>query len=140
MEDKRNLHLKVQELCDCFATTDYLEEMSKLAKDQDQDEAALKWLALTVLHAVNAGAKKITLFQAPDGAISVQAKYRASTLPSPGADIGPKVIEAVRAMTHAEGDKVKALLALGVRNDNLEVKVKTEKEDGGQLLTLKFPE
>lgn len=140
MEDKRNLHLKVQELCDCFATTDYLEEMSKLAQDEDKDEAALKWLALTVLHAVNAGAKKITLFQAPGGEVTVQAKYRASTLPSPGAEIGPKVLEAVRAMTHAEGDKIKALLALGVRNDNLEVKVKSEKEDGGQLLTLKFSE
>ena len=140
MEDKRNIHLKVQELCDCFATTDYLEEMSKLAQDQDQDEAALKWLALSVLHAVNAGAKKISLFQAPSGEITVQAKYRASTLPSPGPEIGPRVIEAVRAMTHAEGDKIKALLALGVRNDNLEVKVKTEKEDGGLLLTLKFPE
>jgi hypothetical protein len=140
MEDKRNIHLKVQELCDCYATTDYLEEMSKLAQDQDQEEAALKWLALSVLHAVNAGAKKISLFQAPSGEITVQAKYRASTLPSPGPEIGPKVIEAVRAMTHAEGDKIKALLALGVRNDNLEVKVKTEKEDGGLLLTLKFPE
>ena len=140
MEDKRNLHLKVQELSDCFATTDYLEEMSKLASDQDSEEAALKWLALAALHAINAGAKKISLLQGPDGAVTVQAKYRASMLPSPGGEIGGKILAAVREITHAEGDKAKALLALGIRNDSLEVKVKLEKEKEGELLTLKFPE
>ena len=33
MKDKRSLHLKVQELCDCFATTDPLKEMSILGKE-----------------------------------------------------------------------------------------------------------
>ncbi len=140
MEDKRNLHLKVQELSDCFATTNYLEEMSKLTSEEDQEEAALKWLALAALHAINAGAKKISLFQGPDGEVSVRAKYRSSELPSPGGDIGAKIIQAVREITHVEGDKAKALLALGIRNDNLEIKVKTEKDKGGELLTLKFPE
>ena len=140
MEDKRNLHQKVQELCDCFVTTDYLEEMSKLPSDEDKEEAALKWLALAVMHAVNAGAKKISLLQGPDGEVTVRAKYRASRLPSPGTDIGGKIIDTVREIIHAEGDKAKALLALGIRNDNLEVKVKTEKEKGGEMLTLKFPE
>ncbi|MCB2226234.1 MAG: hypothetical protein KQH53_06105 [Desulfarculaceae bacterium] len=140
MEDKRNLHLKVQELSDCFATTDYLGEMSKLVSDQDSDEAALKWLALAALHAVNAGAKKISLMQHDDGTVTVQAKYRSSGLPSPGGEIGAKVLAAVREIVHAEGDKAKALLALGIRNDSLDVKVKLEKEKGGELLTLKFPE
>jgi hypothetical protein len=30
MKDKENLHKKVQEHCDCFATTDYLSEMAKV--------------------------------------------------------------------------------------------------------------
>ncbi len=30
MKDKRNLHLKVQELCDCYATSDPLKGMSLL--------------------------------------------------------------------------------------------------------------
>ncbi len=140
MEDKRNPHLKVQELCDCFASTNYLEEMSKLSQNQDQDEAALKWLALTALHAVNAGAKEVSLYQSPAGDISVRAKYRASALPTPGPAVGAKVLRAVRDITHAEGEKIKTMLALGIRNDNLEVQVKGEKEHGGYLLTLKFPE
>jgi len=28
MRDKQSLHLKVQEMCDCYATTDPLKEMS----------------------------------------------------------------------------------------------------------------
>ena len=50
------------------------------------------------------------------------------------------MLAAVREIVHAEGDKAKALLALGIRNDSLDVKVKLEKEKGGELLTLKFPE
>ena len=58
MKEKRNLHLKVQELCDCYATTDPLKEMSNVKNDVDKDEAALKWLALAALHGVNHNAKK----------------------------------------------------------------------------------
>ena len=42
MEDKRNLHLKIQELCDCYATTrSTLKGMSDVPGDEDKDEAAL---------------------------------------------------------------------------------------------------
>jgi hypothetical protein len=30
MKDKQTMHLKVQELCDCYATTDPLQELSSL--------------------------------------------------------------------------------------------------------------
>ena len=53
MKDKSNFHLKVQDLCDCFATTDPLKEMSEIMEDQNREEAALKWLALAALHGIN---------------------------------------------------------------------------------------
>ena len=140
MEDKRNLHLKVQELCDCYATTDPLKGMSELPGDTDKDEAALKWVALAALHAVNAGAKKISLMKAKDGTISVRAQYREAELPSPGGEIGTKIIEAVKNIAHLEGKKGKEMLALGIRNDSLDVKVKVESEDGGEIIELKFPD
>ena len=140
MEDKRNLHVKVQELCDCYATTDPLKGMSELPGDADKDEAALKWVALAALHAVNAGAKKISLLKAKDGTVSVRAKYRAAELPSPGREIGSKIVDAIKSIAHVEGDKGKELLALGIRNDSLEVKVKVKKEDDGELIELKFPD
>ena len=71
MKDKRSLHLKVLELCDCYATTDYLKEMSVLPGQADQEEGALKWVALAVLHGVNANAKKITMSKGKDGKIEV---------------------------------------------------------------------
>ena len=53
MKEKRNLHLKVQEMCDCYATADPLKEMSIVKNDEDKEEAALKWLALATLHGIN---------------------------------------------------------------------------------------
>ena len=47
MKEKWNLHLKIQELCDCYATTDPLKEMSNVKNDADKHEAALKWVALS---------------------------------------------------------------------------------------------
>lgn len=139
MRDKRSLHLEVQEHIDCFAGTDPLREMSEIAKDRDKDQAALKWMALAVLHGINFNAKKISLTTASDGTVSVIAKYRNAGLPSPGADIGKKIIEAVRQITHFEGDEGKGPLALGVRNDNLEINVEVERGEDGERVAFKFP-
>ena len=140
MKEKRNVHLKVQELCDCYATNDPLKEMSTVKNEEDKDEAALKWLALTALHGVNGNAKKISISRSEDGEISVTAKYRESELPSPGADVGAKIIEAVREITHIEGDKGKTPLALGIRNDSIEIQVKMKTKEGQEKVTFKFPE
>ena len=140
MKEKRNVHLKVQELCDCYAANDPLKEMSTLKNDQDKDEAALKWLALAALHGVNSNAKKVSITRSKDGEISVSAKYRETELPSPGSDIGTKIIEAVREITHIEGDEGKSPMALGIRNDSIEIQVKMKSEESGEKVTLKFAE
>ena len=139
MKEKRNVHLKVQELCDCYATNDPLKEMSTVKHDGDKDEAALKWLALSALHGVNGNAKEITITRSKDGEITVTAKYRESELPSPGPDIGAKIIEAVREITHIEGDKGETPLALGIRNDSIEIQVTMNSEEDKEEVTLKFP-
>jgi hypothetical protein len=140
MEDKRNLHLRVQELCECYASTDPLKEMSALPQDQDREEAALKWLALAALHAVTAGARSITLTVAPGGQAFVTAKYREGVLPSPGPEIGAGIIQAMRQITHIDVPKGKMPLALGIKNDSLTIEAKVSSKDGQEELTLKFPE
>ena len=140
MKEKRNVHLKVQELCDCYATNDPLKEMSTVKNEADKDEAALKWLALTALHGVNGNAEKINITRSKDGKISVTAKYRESELPSPGSDVGAKIMEAVREITHIEGDKGSTPLALGIRNDSIELQVEMKSEAGKETVSLKFPE
>ena len=140
MKEKRSLHLKVQELCDCFATTDPLREMSSLKGDADKDEAALKWLALAALHGVNANAEKISISRSSAGDIEVIAQYRKTPLPSPGSEIGQKIIQAARELAHFEGEEGKTPLALGIRDSSLNVKLKIKKEKDKEILTLKFPE
>jgi len=140
MKEKRNVHLKVQELCDCYATNDPLKEMSTVKNEGDKDEAALKWLALSALHGVNSNAETITITRSKDGDIDVTAKYRESELPSPGSDIGAKIIAAVREITHIEGKKGKTPLALGIRNDSIEIQVKMNSEEDKEIVTLDFPE
>jgi hypothetical protein len=139
MKEKRNLHLKVQELCDCYATNDPLKEMSKIKKDSDKEEAALKWLALAALHGVNDNAKEVAITRSPKGEIRVTAKYRETELPSPGPEIGEKIVGAVREITHIEGGKGKIPLALGIRDDSIELEIKMKSKDKGEKVTIKFP-
>jgi hypothetical protein len=140
MKEKRNLHLKVQELCDCYATTDPLKEMSDVNRDADKEEAALKWLALAALHGVNNNAERITISRSKDGDISVVAEYRTTELPSPGSEVGDKIFEAVREITHLEGEKGKTLLALGIRDSSLELKIKLKSEGDQQMVSVRFPQ
>ncbi len=140
MKEKRNVHLKVQELCDCYATNDPLKEMSVVKNDSDKDEAALKWLALASLHGVNNNAKAITISRSKDGEVRVTAKYRESELPSPGSEVGARIMEAVREVTHIEGDKGESPLSLGIRNDSIELQVKIKMKDDRENVTIEFPE
>jgi len=140
MKEKRNVHLKVQELCDCYATNDPLKEMSVVKDDGDKDEAALKWMALAALHGVNNNAKEIAITRSDSGEVSVSAKYRETELPSPGTEVGTKIMETVREITHIEGHEGKTPLALGIRNDSIELRVKLKEKEGREKVTIKFPE
>jgi hypothetical protein len=140
MKEKRNLHLKVQELCDCYATNDPLKEMSDVKNDENKDEAAVKWLALAALHGVNDNAKEVTVTRTADGQVAVTAKYRESDLPSPGSQVGAKILDAVRGITHIEEGQGESPLALGIRNDSIELQVKFESEKDQEKVTIKFPE
>jgi hypothetical protein len=139
MKEKRNLHLKVQELCDCYATTDPLKEMCTVEKDRDQEEAALKWLALAALHGVNDNAKEITISRDSHGGVRVLARYHETELPSPGTDVAQRIISAVRDITHIEGGQGKTHLALGMRNDSLDLKVKIKVKGGHEKVRIEFP-
>lgn len=141
MKDKETLHRKTQELIDCFATTDPLKEMSNLPMEAAQEEAPLKWLALAVLHGINANAKEITVKRMEDGKVKVSAEYRGSELPSPGEEIGRKIFDTLRGITHLEGEKGETILAMGVRDGSMDLRVKLKQgKPGKEKITLKFPD
>lgn len=139
MYDSDSTHKKVQELCDCYATTDPLKEMSKIPKDADVDAAALKWFALAALHGVNNNAKEITIRRGDDGTVTVLAEYRTTELPSPGHAAGARIFEAVRRLTHIDAEKGKTALALGIRDSSVELNVKIRTKDEGETITIGFP-
>ena len=139
MRDKQTIHLKVQELCDCYATNDPLQEMSALERDDDKDEAALKWIALAALHGINANAEEISIAQSKEGMVRVMVEYRKGELPSPGSEIGGNIIEAVRGITHMEGNKGKVPLALGIRDGSIEISIKMKRSKNGEKISFKFP-
>ncbi len=141
MKDKRSLHLKVQEMCNCYLTTDPLKEMSNIQKapEADVEESAVKWLALAILHGITENAKKISLSVEKDGTVSVKAKYRKADLPAPPADIGNKILEIIREITHIEAPEGKLPLSVGIRDSSTEVLIEVKKDEEGEKLTLKFP-
>ena len=139
MKDASNIHLNVQNLCDCFATTDPLKEMSEIPRSTEQDEAALKWIALAVLHGINNNAEEISLTSTHDGKVKVVAEYRNSELPSPEGPIGEKIITAIRAMTDMEDARDEAILALGIRNNSLDLKIKARREGKDEKIVIVFP-
>jgi hypothetical protein len=139
MRDTGSLHQKVQEMCDCFATAEPLSEMAALKKDPDIDEGALKWIALAVIHGINDNAKKITISKTRDGEVQVSAKYRKAALPAPGAEIGAKIFDAIRTLTHIEKKGGEIPLALGIRDGSLDVCIEVESKEEGETVTINFP-
>jgi hypothetical protein len=140
MKEKRNLHQQVQEMCNCYATTDPLKSMSQMANEADSEDAAVKWLALAALHGVNANAKKITIYQAGDQSVRVVAEYRPADLPAPSKAIAKSVMEAVREITHIEADKGKLPLSLGIRDSSVDIEVKVKSKGDENQISLKFGE
>ena len=139
MKDSSSMHKQVQEMCDCYATNDPLQEMSKLKNDSDSHAAAIKWLALAALHGVNSNAKEISIHRGDDGAITVLAEYRTTELPSPGHDTGLKIFETFREMTHIDAERGKTALALGIRDSSIELNLKIRMKDGTEKISIGFP-
>lgn len=138
MRDMGTPHQRMQELCDCFAETDPLREMAVLHADADKEEAALKWLALAVLHGVDRNAREISLERTAEGTIRATAVYGEAEIPSPGEEIGRKIIEAARRIAHIEGEKGEMPLAVGIRDSSIEIRVAVKEGDGSEKITLTF--
>lgn len=139
MKEKRNLHLQVQEMCDCYATTDPLEEMAKMGSvDEANEEAAIKWLALAILHGINNNAEEISVSRDKEGGVRVVAEYRKTELPALDGRVAEAVMKAVREITHIEEDKGRLPLSVGVRDSSVDLDVKIKSKEKGEKLKLKF--
>ncbi|SDO72198.1 hypothetical protein [Desulforhopalus singaporensis] len=139
MRESSSLHQKVQEMCDCYATNDPLKEMSRLQHQPDVDEAAIKWIALAILHGLNNNAEEISLEKTKSGSVRVVAEYRKTELPPPDNDIGDRIVAVLRDIIHVDSSQGESTLAFGFRNNSMELRLKTREEAGGRKITIGFP-
>jgi hypothetical protein len=114
--------------------------MSVVKDDADPEEAALKWLALAALHGINANAEKISFKRSKSGDVKVGIKYRKSELPSPGPEVGEKIVNVVRDITHIEDAKGKTPLSLGIRGNSIDLSVKVKSKENKESITIAFPD
>ena len=139
MRDMRNLHLKLQEMCDCFLNTDPMHEFPSVHQESDTEEAALKWLALAILHGLNENAQKVTLNQ-EDESITLKIKYRPDSLLVPKKDVAQEIVHTVEHILHQEGqEKGNLPLALGIHESSVNLELKFKEKENKRKMSIEFP-
>lgn len=148
VQDKRSLHLRLQEYCDCYLETDPRKELDLISKKGtssditgDPEEVALKFLGLAIFYGIRESAKKLSLLRPQEGEIQLNieaaGKYK---LPAPSPDLTDQIFRVMRSITHLESGRGAEPLSLGIRNDRLELGVEFDTVDAGETLTISFPE
>ena len=146
-EEKRSLHLKLQEYCDCFLETDPKDELELISKrgaasdiTGNSEEVALKFLGVAILYALKESAKKISLAKTEQGEVTLSVEATGKyVLPAPSADLAGQVFKVMRSITHLEEKKGKELFSLGIKNDRIELGVEFYDTKDKELLTVVFP-
>ncbi len=148
VQDKRSLHLRLQEYCDCYLETDPRKELDLISKEGlssditgDPEEVALKFLGIAIFYGIRENAKKLSLMRPLQGEIQLNVdaagKYK---FPAPSPALTDQIFRVMRAITHLESGKGSEPLSLGIRNDRIELRVEFDSLEGGETLTILFPE
>jgi hypothetical protein len=138
----RNLHLKLQEMCECYMNTDYLPELDKTATTgrDDLEENSIKYLALAILESLTQKAEKLIIKKQDKVEVTVVSFDGKIALPSPTNEMADTIFNVMRAITHIEDAKGESPLAFGLRNGSLDLTVKLKKKENKESLKLIFPQ
>ena len=138
----RNLHLKLQEMCDCYMNTDYLPQLDlAVASGVDNiEENSIKYLALTILEAITQKAEKLKIKKSDKVKVTITSLDEKIKLPAPTIEMVDKIFEIVRAITHIEDAEGECQLAFGVQNEQIDLTVKLKKKGDKESLKIIFPE
>ena len=141
LKEARNLHTRLQEMCDCYMDTDYGKELKKMASGigEDLEEEALKYLALSILFTITNSGKKLSIKRKKrKQKVTVKAQEKMA-LPSPTPEITEKIFEIMRSITHLEGERGKEPFSLGLRDSRVELEITLKKKDDEESLKFSFP-
>jgi len=145
--EERNLHLRLQEYCDCYVETDYKKQLEVISKEGaaadatgDMEEVALKFLGLAIMYGITEGAKKVSLTRTASDHINFEieaaGKYK---LPAPKPELAGRMFEVMRSITHLEDPKAAEPVSLGLKNDRVELMVSFDKIEGTDSLSIGLP-
>ena len=137
-----NLHLKLQEMCDCYLDTGYAVELARMAAgpESDPEENAVKYLALAIMYGITEKADKLKFKQEKEGKIEVELKGEQKIrLPAPNGDVLDGIIVTIRQILHFDQEGGELPLALGLRTGSVDLKVKMKEKPGKSSLTIYFP-
>lgn len=137
-----SLQQKLQEMCDCYLETDFAAQLAAMTRKPSADlkEDAVKYLSLALMYGLTEKARKVTLKK--DGKIRarIKAVEQKIKLPQPAPDLFDSVIDLVRGILHFESIGGSSLLVLGLRNSQLDLRVKLKELEDKTSLTFTFPE
>ncbi len=138
MIDADSPHKRLQEQIDCQLDLKPREALQKWEQGgwneepgTDSDEAPLKLLALYLLEAIGERAVRITIDKDHGATVYGDSTY---TLPAAPPHFIARGLELLREMTGMEGGSAKGTLALGVRNDTLELII--QKQGGLHIINI----
>jgi hypothetical protein len=137
-----NLHLKLQEMCDCYLDTGFAEQLAWMATgpSEDQEEDAVKYLALAIMYGITEKARSLKLKRGEDGTIKASLKAEEKvTLPAPSPAIFDRINDIVRRILHFEEGGGESPLALGLRTGSIDLEVKLKDKGGKSSLKISFP-
>lgn len=138
-----NLHLKLIEMCDCYLETDFKGQIQRLATSpgDDVDEESVKYLALAIMYSLTEKARKL-VFKRKKGQLTVLLKADGDkiSMKAPSVEIFNRIVAIIRTILHLEEDKASMPLSLGLRNGQIDLQVKVEREDNKESLRITFPD
>ncbi len=147
MKDDRSFHLRLQEFCDCFLETDYQKELEAASRgvsgdpSSSEEELALKFLGLAILHGATQEIKNFSLKKGKDGKVLFALEGKGTyQLPPPRPQVADRIFSIARSIMHLQEDEGTLPLSLGLRNDRLELKLKVERKGAEESLTVIFPQ
>ncbi len=138
MIDAESPHKRLQEQIDCQLDLKPREALQRWQQSgwteepgTDSDEAPLKLLALYILEAIGERAVRMTIDKDQGAVVYGDTTYN---LPAGPPHFIARGLELLREMTGMEGATAKGTLALGVRNDTLELII--QKQGGLHIINI----
>lgn len=148
-ERTRSPHVKLQEFVDCFLDTDHKKELEtfsdpKLTKSirEEVPDEALRYLALTLLFAIDEKAKDISFVRKqPDVTLCRMAGEKFLDVPVPKEEVVTALFEEIEEMAGMDETKRTGKLVVGLKDGEIDLNISsTVTEAGEEKILIQLPQ